>query len=103
MECNSIQGVIAPVISKSRSWFYSLNRAYVSFKQTFSITHGQFGSLRYATKDQHYVFWYPLRRTVTAAVKCLAQEHNTTSPTALEPRPLDLETSALTRGYSALL
>ena len=48
----------------------------------------------YPTKDHDYVCWYPLRRTVI--VKCLVQEHNKTSPTALEPRPLDLETSALT-------
>ena len=48
----------------------------------------------YPTKDQDYVCWYPLRRTVI--IKCLVQEYNKTSPTALEPRPLDLETSALT-------
>ena len=32
----------------------------------------------------------------TMRVKCLTQEHNTVSPPGLEPRPLDLESNALT-------
>ena len=81
-----VRFAIVRVISKSR---------FFSHKPSQTPMHG------HPTKDHDYVCWYPLRRTVI--VKCLVQEHNKTSPTALEPRQLDLETSALARGHSALL